>query len=184
MKGSLETLQPGDTLLVSVRGTNYTTVPKVQIEVAEFIETPRPESVLALLNADDDRFSQRKPRRAWESITPAMLKKYFDVDVNMEEMSPDNVVDLNILNPTLNGKRMHIQITETTTPTDWQLANVNTAAKRKGKNGDFIYHQGAHIFSNTILVMEEPQHTFLEADSVAVIQVCKLLCMVQCRINF
>jgi hypothetical protein len=79
------------------------------------------------------------------------------------------VMDLNVLNPTINNIRCRLVINETTEATDWQADNVETSAKRRGKDGDYITHKGNYIFSNTTIILtdDEPTHTVLEADEIA-----------------
>ena len=36
-------------------------------------------------------------------------------------------------------------IYETTTPNKWQEANLETAAKRRGRDGDYITHNGDYV---------------------------------------
>ena len=60
---------------------------------------------------------------------------------------------LDILNPSINGERCRVVINETTEATDWQSDNIEVAAKRKGKDGDYITHEGNYIFSNTTVMM-------------------------------
>ena len=76
------------------------------------------------------------------------------------------MLDLNILNPTMNDIRCRLKIEETIEGTDWQNDNITTAAKRRGKDGDYITHLGAYIFSNTSVVLSEveAEHELLEAD--------------------
>ena len=79
------------------------------------------------------------------------------------------MMDLDILNPEFNGTRFRVQITETTEPTEWQAENVERAAKRAGKDGDYITHEGDYIFSNSDIVLlpegQDTNHTWLTADS-------------------
>ena len=74
---------------------------------------------------------------------------------------------LNIASPSVGGQELRVQVTETTEPTEWQAMNLETAAKRRGKDGEYITHQGMYIFANTSMVYGEPKHTFLEADAPA-----------------
>ena len=70
-----------------------------------------------------------------------------------------------------NSLQFRIQITETTEATDWQTENIETAAKRAGKGGDYITHNGDYVFSNTDIVLLEngsPVHTFLAADTTSI----------------
>ena len=46
------------------------------------------------------------------------------------------------------------------------IIKVDEFIKRRGKNGDFITHQGMYIFANTQVVFREAKHTFLEPDAV------------------
>ena len=68
--------------------------------------------------------------------------------------------------------KIRIQITETIEPTEWQKDNIETAAKRAGRDGDFITHNGDYIFSNSSIVLLNPEdeedkitHSFLKPDS-------------------
>jgi len=166
--GSLETLKFGDTLLVSARKVKND---KIHLEFAEIINNQSAVNVLGLLNKSDDAFSSRA-RRAWVTAEPADATEFFGCDFGptAEWYMSDKgeMLDLNILNPTMNGVRCRIKIEETIEGTDWQNENIKTAAKRKGKDGDFITHLGAYIFSNTSVVLSETdvQHVMLEPDTV------------------
>ena len=166
--GSLETLKFGDTLLVSARKVKND---KIHLEFAEIINNQSAVNVLGLLNKSDDAFSSRA-RRAWVTAEPADATEFFGCDFGptAEWYMSDKgeMLDLNILNPTMNDVRCRIKIEETIEGTDWQNENIKTAAKRKGKDGDFITHLGAYIFSNTSVVLSETdvQHVMLEPDTV------------------
>ena len=166
-KGSLDTLNPGDTLLLQARKVANG---KIQLEFAEIIQTTdRPVSLLSILNRSDDRFATRA-RRAWITAEPADAGEDFGVnfgddgDWYMSEKGES--MDLGILNPEYNGIRMKLRIFETLTPSKWQEANIETSAKRRGSEGDFITHGGEYIFSNTDMVLtnDEVTHTFIDAD--------------------
>lgn len=166
-KGSLDTLNPGDTLLLQARKVSNS---KIQLEFAEIIQTiDRPISLLSILNRSDDRFATRA-RRAWITAEPADASEDFDVnfgdDGDWYASEKGELMDLNILNPEYNGIRMKLRIFETLTPTKWQEANLETSAKRRGSEGDFILHGGEYIFSNTDMVLtnDEVKHVLLEAD--------------------
>ena len=60
-------------------------------------------------------------------------------------------------------------VTETTEPTEYQQTNIETSAKRAGKDGDYITHQGAYIFSNVsvVRVSQFDGHDILEPDARA-----------------
>ena len=165
--GSLETLKPGQTLLASARSVSGG---KIQLEFAEVISNGRAQNILGILNSSDDRFSANA-RRAWVTAEPMDAEKQFGVsfgpNADWEATDKGEFLYLNILNPTIDGTRCRIQIIETTEATEWQEANADRAAKRKGKDGDFITHEGNYIFSNTSVVLSDtaPSHTILTPDN-------------------
>ena len=176
--GSLQGLQMGQTLLVSARKVAGQ---KVQLEYAEVLEKESTPAVnlIALFNASDSRFTVgSKARRAWITVQPADAGKLLGIDLSDENdgwytnQLGQEMLDLNILNPvaTFGGvsSRLRVQIVETITPSEWQKANISTDAKRKGKDGAFITHNGFYIFTNATVVLNEPKHVFLEADSTSV----------------
>ena len=147
--GSIETLKKGDTLLVSARKISGG---KISLEVAEIIETSdRLVSALTILNKSDDRFSSR-PRRAWVSAEPSDASELFNVnfgdDGEWYDSEKGEMMDLDVLNPKYNGQRFRVQINETVEGTQWQIDNADVAAKRKGKGGEFITHNGEYVYSN------------------------------------
>jgi hypothetical protein len=172
--GSLQGLQMGQTLLVSARKVAGQ---KVQLEFAEVIEKSSGSvNLLSILNASDPRFSQGGARRAWITAEIVDIHKTFGIDVSdnadwVTDAMGREILPLNILNPEATigdtAKRVRVQIYETTEPTDWQLANPESA-KRRGKDGDFCYHNGKKIYANTMVVLDKAVHVFLEMDKVTV----------------
>lgn len=167
--GSLETLTPNNSLLIqSIKVANG----KIQLEVAERLEGgSSSNNVLGMFNKSDERFSLGGARRAWLTCEPNDASELLGVDVTSDYTTDErgrNVKALNILNPAVGGTVLHVQVNETTEPTEYQAMNVETAAKRRGKDGDFITHQGMYIFANTIVVSGEATHTFLEPDAPAI----------------
>ena len=155
--GQLETLKPGETLLVAARKVNGG---KLHLEFAEIIKNGNTNvNVLSILNKSDERFSS-SARRSWVTAEPTDAEEHFGVS-----FSPSN-----ILNPTIDETRCRVKISETTEATEWQADNIETAAKRRGKDGDYITHEGNYIFSNTNVVLsdEEVTHTLLTPDSTTV----------------
>lgn len=165
--GSLETLTPGNSLLVqAIQVANG----KVQLEMAERLEGGSSSNPLAVFNKSDDRFSQGGARRAWLTCEPSDASELLGVDLTSgysTDARGKSVKALNVLNPTVGDSPLRVQVTETLEPTEWQAMNIETAAKRRGKDGDFITHQGMYIFANTSVVFGEPTHTFLTADAPA-----------------
>jgi len=164
--GSLDSLKYGETLLVSARKVKND---KIHLEFAEIVNNQTAVNVLGLLNKSDDAFSNRA-RRAWVTAEPADATEYFGIDfgptADWYMTDKGEMLDLNILKPTMNDVRCRLKIEETIEGTDWQNDNITTSAKRKGKDGDYITHLGAYIFSNTSIVLSEetPVHTILEPD--------------------
>ena len=132
----IKDLQNGQVLLVSAKGVKGG---KVQLMFAEKITNPnlRPAGIVGLLNASDERFSQEsKPRYAWETGSPEDIKNALGIDVSGLQFGEERPIGK--LNPTIAGMPLHIQITETTQGTDFEVANYMTRAKRAGADGDFI----------------------------------------------
>jgi hypothetical protein len=172
--GSLDTLILGQTLLVSARKVSGD---KIHLEFAEIINAQTNVSIVGEFNKSDVNFSS-KARRAWVTAEPVDATKLLKVDFGPTapwRMSDrGEMLDLDILNPAMfddtgKGERVQMLIKETTEPTEYQKANIQTTCKRRGKNGDPITHQGAYIFSNTTMVRASrfDGHTELIADTQA-----------------
>ena len=181
--GSLDNLVPGQCLLVGARKVKNG---KIQLEWAEKIVSgnARAFSALQLLNASDERFSSGA-RRAWFPTESIDVEKHLGIDLSDSNEAwyittntagnDVEIMDLNILNPytEIEGTKYYfrMQITETTEPTEWQKENIETSAKRAGKEGDFITHNGDYIFSNSSVILLNPEdeedeitHSFLKPD--------------------
>ena len=168
--GSLESLEVGQTLLV---GARQVANGKISLEFAEKITAKdRPVSALTVLNASDDRFSSGA-RRGWATAEPIDAANAFSVnfgdDGEWYTSERGEMMDLDIINPEFNGTRFRVQITETIEPSEWQAENLERAAKRAGKDGDYITCDGNYIFSNADVVLlpegEKPKHTWLTPDT-------------------
>tara|TARA_R110000803_G_scaffold71102_4_gene134171 strand:+ start:13477 stop:14016 length:540 start_codon:yes stop_codon:yes gene_type:complete len=162
MEKSVNNIVKGETLLVSVKAVRGG---KFQLEFAEPISNPNAKggnSLVTMLNKSDDRFSS-KARRAWISGEKLDIEQM--LGISLEGVGEGQSKDLNVLNPEIGGERLRIQIQETTSPDDYQASNIETTAKKSGANGDFITHNGSHIFSNTSIVSGEAVHSFLLPDS-------------------
>ena len=157
---TIENLEVGECLLVSAKMVNGG---KVSFGFAEKISNPnvRPQSILSALNASDDRFQQTgKARRAWIPGEAKDASALFGVDLSALK----NVGDEIVINKLLPG--YHIQITETTEGSPYQVANPDTQAKRAGNDGEFILSkEGKYIYTNATVVAGDASHSFL-ADTV------------------
>ena len=171
--GSIQTLTKGDTLLVNAQQVANG---KVQLEFAEIIKSSTTGvNVLAMLNKSDDRFSSGA-RRAWVTVEPVDAEELLGINLGASQNWYTNdkgreQLDLNVLNPVMHDARMRVLITETTEPTEYQAENYETQAKRRGKDGPHILHNGDYIFSNSTVIltneMHDSMHTFLEPDSTS-----------------
>ena len=176
IKSQLNALKTGETLLVQALKTKNPN--KVQLELAERVRAVEGNagSLLGMLNKSDERFTSGA-RRAWMTAEIADVAELLDINVGddadwtLTETGKD-VLLLGILNPEIQDMRLRLQINETVEPTEWQAENTDTAAKRKGAEGEFIKHKGQYIFSNTEVVLmkkgESPAHTVLTADTASV----------------
>ena len=170
--GSLQGLQAGQCLMIQARKVKGG---KVQIEFGEIIDSGRTVNPLGLFNKSDDRFNVgNKARRAWLTAEPKDASNLLGIDMSNQadwitDQLGNEVLQLNVLNPVVNingtTHQLKVEIVETVEPTEYQAANLQTSAKRKGKDGDFITHRGMYIFANTRLVFDKANHILLEADA-------------------
>jgi len=185
----LNALKTGETLLVKALKTRTN---KIQLEFAERINSVEgnPNSLLAMLNASDPKFTSGA-RRAWIPVEVSDAATLFNINLGddapwtLTASGKDELV-LGILNPTVTDMRVRVLVNETTVPRDkYQADNVQTTAKRKGANGDFIKHKGQYIFSNTSVALlhegASPEHVLLTADveTVAPLQVVEQAATIQ-----
>jgi hypothetical protein len=167
----IENLQNNQRAITSLRKIGGGT--KIQFELAEKIERAEENGVnlLALMNKGDERFNQSKPRRAWMSAEYAQITAFFGISAeDLAEVSEDalNPTRIWIESPQVNGLDLHIKVTETISGTDYEMANIDTKAKRSGKDGAIQSFDGFPIFSHTEIVALNPDvkpvHTFLVSD--------------------
>ena len=172
--GDLNTLKLGQTLLTRFRKIEGGFV---QMELAEVKEGSRGLSAAFVFNQSDNRFSRNSARRAWQPATPADVQSALGISVGddqaweMDDMG-NEILNVSILNPvaSFEGQEfpLRVQIVETTEPTEWQRANINSTAKRKGRDGEFILHNGEYIFTRSSIVFNEPVDVYLKADTAPV----------------
>lgn len=155
-------LNTGDIMLVSAKGVAGG---KVTLEFAQHVSTGNTNnSILSLINESDERFNKQKPRHAWMTGNKEDIAKVFNI-ASVLTMTEGQTIEIGQLNPTINGEKLSIRITETTKGSDYDRANLDKKAKRAGKDGAFIFHKGMHIFTNTDVVVGEPRHILLEMDA-------------------
>jgi len=163
------------TLMVSARKVAGN---KIQLEFAEILQKESTQAVnpLALFNKSDSRFSQGGARRAWMTVEPSDASALLGIDLSdanpswTTDVLGREVLALNILNPqVLIGDELinlKVEVVETTEPSEYQSANLDTSAKRRGKDGAFCTHKGKYIFANTRIAFNKANHVFLEMDAV------------------
>jgi hypothetical protein len=159
---SVENLEGKEVLLVSAKKVGGG---KVSLCFAQKISNPhaRPASITGLLNQSDDRFgadSLGKPRYAWITGEPKDIEAHFGIDLS-DLQAEGAVKELNILNPSIKGASLNIQITETTEGSDYDVANFQTRAKRAGAGGDFIMSEGKFIYVKSTVVAGDAKHVFI-----------------------
>jgi len=115
-----------------------------------------------MLNASDERFKQSGGKTyAWVSAVPADAEAIFGLDLSSLENVGD-VLDLGIVEPSIQGKQLNIQVVETTKGNEWEVANIEKSAKRAGKDGDYITTKdGEFIYRRATVVAGEPQHKII-----------------------
>tara|TARA_R110002072_G_scaffold295684_2_gene466803 strand:+ start:771 stop:1376 length:606 start_codon:yes stop_codon:yes gene_type:complete len=172
--GSLEALKQGQVLLTQLRKIGGG---KVQMEFAEVKEASKGISPVFLFNKSDSRFSSTSARRAWQAGQPSDVEARLglngicndDQDWYVNDKGHE-VLDLNILSPVAiyegESYNIRVQIVETNEGSEYQLANIERSAKRKGRDGDYILHEGNYVFTNsTIVIGQEPNDVWLKADT-------------------
>ena len=168
--GNPTALKLGEVMLTNLRKISGGFV---QMELAEAKEGGRGLSAAFVFNQSDTRFSLNSVRRAWQPATPSDLEAALGISVgdgaDWKIVDGQEILELNILNPIASFEGadypMHVQVVETVEPTDWQKENIQTAAKRKGKDGDFITHEGNYIFTQSSIVFKAPEDVYLKADT-------------------
>ena len=156
----LEELKGSDMLLVSAKKVKGG---KIQLCFAQKVDNPesRPSSIAGLLNKSDERFTQSgKPRYAWISGEAADIQAQLGVDVSgLTEVGAE--MEIGQLNPSIEGQKLNIQITETTEGSAYDVENFATRAKRAGKDGPFICTaDGEYIYVKATVVAHEAKHSF------------------------
>tara|TARA_R110002096_G_scaffold297308_1_gene491814 strand:- start:1544 stop:2176 length:633 start_codon:yes stop_codon:yes gene_type:complete len=159
--GSIDTLQPNETLLTRILTTSSD---KVQLEFAEAIQNPNyAESsvginLLYLANKSDSRFS-RKVQYGWLTGTPEDVYPLFGITPPTDaawltDERGKNYVQLDMVNPEIIGHatadgeavRARVQIVESVMPNSYQAEDIETRCKTRGKGGEAILHNGQRVF--------------------------------------
>jgi len=175
--GSMDNLELGQSLLTIIRKVKSKDPKyndKYSMEIAEMILKPNASfNFVGVFNASDNRFRQSSPRRAWLTGEAADIKRLLNIDVEsltFEEVSKGKfLAQVNILNPTAKGLQMRVQIVESTEPTEFQLKNVEKAAKQVTNNeGKTVYFkkEGKFIFANAFVKGGTFENVFIDHDEI------------------
>lgn len=164
---TIGTLLMGQVLLASAKNVAGG---KIQLEFAEIIDNPNQSSnVLASMNADDDRFKNNKKgaRRVYLTASPAMALQHFGIDA--AKIVGETSLELNILNPSIGGKALRIEVKDSFKGTDYEMANQEKTAKQYSnkETGEKFYFikEGKLIFSSTKIVDCAPKHSIMSSDA-------------------
>lgn len=159
---TLDQLQKGEILLLSARKVNGG---KIQLEFAQHVELPNSnKSILGLLNKSDERFNASKARHAWLTAVAADASELFKIDFSeLDSAEVGSVMELNVLNPTVAGQSISIEVRETTLPNAAEIADPTAYAKRAGTDGEFIVSEhGEFIYDRTTVVTGAPSHKVIQ----------------------
>lgn len=162
----METKRTNPVTLVSAKAVNGG---KISLEFTQMVKREgQTQSLTSLLNADDERFNVSKPRHAWMTGSIALVKELFGIDCS--GLAVGESIEIDQVEPIVHGQELNIGLIETTKGTEWQMANLEKAAKRAGKDGDFIVtDKGEPIFTRTEVFVGEPKHySFPNTKRVAV----------------
>lgn len=177
---SVDDLTKGDVLLVRIRKIHKNVDDpkqgfKPSIEVADFIDNPfNPVSAIVALNSDDDRFVKQKPRYTFQpaALESAISEGWLAQQV-YDKLEPSKGIEIenqkegvhfitvNYLNPHLEGKRLRVQILETT-----ETNRKGGQYKLNPKTGRTIYHMGKPVYVISQIAFEgDHESVFLKSDA-------------------
>jgi len=151
----METSNRNIVTLVSAKAVNGG---KVSLEFTQIVnQSNASTSLTTLLNSDDDRFNQSKPRYSWLTVSPVLVKEHFGIDCS--GLAIGDILEIGQEEPTVNGQLLNLQVIETLKGTDWDKANIDKSAKRAGKDGDFIVTpKNEFIFTRIDVVAGPAKH--------------------------
>ena len=162
---TIETLVEGETLLSTIKRSANDTF---QVEIVEFVtNTSKKQNVPAAFMAGHAAFNSfpTKPRRAYQSATAEGLLEVFGIEedqLEFESINGKEVAPVNMLNPELNGERLHICIEDSMNPT-YQGQTPKMIKKDDGTTS-FFMKEGQPIYSSSKVVLGEPTHTIINSD--------------------
>ena len=175
---NVDALEEGQTLLIGVTATSGD---KIQMVLgARVPNSSSTKNVLSIFNQSDARFTPSNGvRRAWLTAEKEDLSSLLGIDVtNDKDYKKDDVlfggkkgIVLNVLNPIIvagpyKGQPLNLEVEESHSPKDeYQAENPVESAKRT-PDFDYCVKDGKLIFSNTRVVIGEPNHVFVKHDEL------------------
>ena len=169
--GDLKSLKIGQTLLTRFRKVANGFI---SAELAEVKEGSSGVSAAYVFNKSNSKFTRNSARRAWQNGSAEDLESALGVSLGDDagwvlDENGNEILTVNILNPvaSFEGQEfpLRVQIVESVEADDYRASRVETTAKRKGRDGDFILHNGDYIFTYSSIVFTEPSDIFLTADA-------------------
>lgn len=177
---SLETLKEGDTLMVSIRKVYHTKGDaskgyKASIELAQFVENKdRPVSAISMLNDGDERFAQKRAQHAYQPVSAAIaIKSGWITEELFNSLTPSVGIPIadqleskhfcivNKLNPAFDGKRLKVQIIEST-----ETTSLTAKAKINPRTGVTVTHMGKPVYRTAQVAFEgNSESYFLVSDN-------------------
>jgi hypothetical protein len=134
---------------------------KIQLQFSQMVDLGnRSENALALLNASDERFAQAKPRYAWLTAEPKDAATQLGIEA-LASLAEGEVLQIDAVDPRFASRpdtSLNIEIVESTEGSEYDKENIETRAKRAGKDGDYIMKNGKHIFTKTRVAIGTPKH--------------------------
>lgn len=143
---------------------------KLQIELRELKKS---KSLLSVLNEEDPRMVGNKAQPAWMMADFSSFQKHFNVPNEvMDKLKAlpvstgiKNMVEgvhfhnVNIVNPTINGVVLRVQIIESTAkPSERAQPKINPGT------GEIITHQGQPVYRTSEIILGEPKDVLLVGD--------------------
>lgn len=149
---------------VTLRSAKKVQGGKIALAFTQVVNTKnRATSLLSLLNASDERFSKAGERWCYLNAEPIDAQTITGVDFSTLKEEGDEMKDLNIVMGKVQGMDLNIQVLETTNGNEYEVANIESTAKRAGKDGEYITTEhGEFIYQRTSVVLGEPKHVLIE----------------------
>ncbi len=160
IQSQIENLKKGQVMISYIRPTS---TEKLSVEVVEVMETTSANTLLSTMNSSDERFSKSKPRIGYFVATDEDLKTKLGIDLSKikpsERITKDGVREdvycVGMLNPTIEGNPIRLQIVEktfdqlTAKSNAWDIQNFRRSAKNDTR-GNYMLYNNQLILSKAV----------------------------------